>query len=257
MLPETPEHGAEIWAERVRERLSELVVAAGGKELQVTGSIGVAERRDDTQTPEELIDLADQALQCAKQSGRNCVVCYESLDSTNDVDPQRPNKLSNFFEGITALHVMTPAVVCLREDQTVGSVAEFFLRSRINSSPVVDAEGKLSGIVSERDLMAAMVTLACWQRPVRELMKPNVICYAESTPIRTIYEFLCRVSVRRVVIIEDGRPTGTISRGSLLRWFRSVVLTSGRMDETGAPSGTWNLDPSQSTERLAETAVEP
>ncbi len=87
-------------------------------------------------------------------------------------------------------------------------------------------------------------------------MKPKVICYAESTPIRTIYEFLGRVSVQRVVIIEDGRPTGTISRGSLLRWFRSVVLTSGRMDETGAPSDTWNLDPSQSKERLAETALE-
>jgi hypothetical protein len=71
-----------------------------------------------------------------------------------------------------------------------------------------------------------------------------------------IYEFLCRVSIRRIVIVKDGRPTGTISRGTLLRWFRNLVLTSGLMDGSGAPGEELNLDPCQSKERLAETARE-
>jgi hypothetical protein len=41
----------------------------------------------------------------------------------------------------------------------------------------------------------------------------------EDTPVLGIYEFLCRVSIRRVVIVSDGFPTGVISRGSLLQWF--------------------------------------
>jgi len=256
MLPETREDDAAIWAERVRSRLAELVIPVGDKKLRVTGSFGVAERQEDTQTPEQLVDRADQALLCAKQSGRDRVVRYESVSSSNKVDIQGSDKLGDLFEGITALHVMTPMVVCLRENQSVGQAAEFFLRSRITSTPVVDEEGKLSGFLSEKDVMAAMVSLECWHRPIREVMKPNVICYEEETPIRMIYEFLCRVSVRRVVIVKDGRPTGTISRGTLLRWFRNCVLTSGLMELTDGEPREDDLDPCHTKQRLAETAHE-
>jgi diguanylate cyclase (GGDEF)-like protein len=252
MLPETRECDAILWAERARKRLGQHVVRAGGKELRVTASFGAAEKRDDTQSPEQLVDEADQALLCAKQSGRDRVVAYESLNRAEDVEIRKAGILGGIFEGITALHVMTPMVVCLREDQSVGHAAEFFLRSRINSTPVVDREGKLSGFLSEKDLMSAMVTLECWNRPVREVMRPNVICYEEDTPIQIIYEFLCRVAVRRIVINKDGRPTGTISRGTLLRWFRNCVLASGLMDSEGLQD--LNLDPYRSKERLAETA---
>ena len=61
-------------------------------------------------------------------------------------------------------------------------------------------------------------------------MKPNVICYDEDAPILTVYDFLCRVSIRRVVITARGRPVGTISRGTLIRWFRNL-LGNRRWDE--------------------------
>ena len=48
-------------------------------------------------------------------------------------------------------------------------------------------------------------------------MKTNVVCYDEETPAIVIYDFLCRVSIRRVVIVKDGMPTGVIGRGTLLR----------------------------------------
>ena len=157
-------------------------------------------------------------------------------------------------QGIMARHVMTPTVACLQEDETIGQAAEFFLRSRINSAPVINDAGKLVGMLSEKDLMAAMVTLDCWRRPVSEVMKPNVIWYEEETPIQKIYEFLCRVSIRRVVIAKDDCPTGTISRGTLLRWFRNLVITKGHWD-LGVESGqTDGDDPYRSKQRLAMTA---
>ena len=55
-------------------------------------------------------------------------------------------------------------------------------------------------------------------------MRPNVICYEEDTPVRVIYDFLCRVTIRGVVITKDGYPTGTINRNSLLRWFHDWVV---------------------------------
>ena len=253
LLPETSEGEASLWAERVRQRLAALTVEVGQKQLRITGSFGAAQRHDDTQTPEQLVDLADQALLCAKQSGRDRVVRYESLAEADELALGDDSRHSALFQGIVARHVMTPLVVCLRENETVGQAAEFFLRSRINSTPVIDAAGKLSGILSEKDLMAAMVSLDCWQRPVGEVMKPNVISYDEDAPIRTIYEFLCRVSIRRVVIVSEGCPTGTISRGTLLRWFRNLVISKGLMKDSEIPQPT-ELDPYHSKLRLAETA---
>jgi hypothetical protein len=51
-----------------------------------------------------------------------------------------------------------------------------------------------------------------------------VICYEEDTPVRLIYDFLCRVTIRGVVITKNGYPTGIINRNSLLRWFHDWVL---------------------------------
>jgi two-component system cell cycle response regulator len=256
MLPETNEQGAAVWAERVRKRLGSLMIPVGDKELRVTASFGAAQKYGDTQTPEDLVDQADQALLCAKQSGRDRVVCFEALSHAGGLGLDGSEEHGGLFEGISARHVMTPLVACLREDQTVAHATEYFLRSRINSTPVVDVQGRLTGILSEKDLMAAMVSLECWRRPVREVMKPNVICYEEKTPIRTIYDFLCRVSIRRVVIVDDGRPTGAISRGTLLRWCRNLVISKGLLDSEEIARGEPELPPHRSKERLAETARE-
>lgn len=255
LLPETNEESAALWAERVRQRLGETVVHFAGKDLRVTGSFGAAQRYDDTQTPEQLVDQADQGLLCAKRSGRDRVVRFESLSDAGDRQLEGASARDGLFGGITARHVMSPMVACLNDDETVAQAAEFFLRTRINSTPVTNAAGQLTGMLSEKDLMAALVALDCWQRPIREFMKPNVICYAEETPIRTIYEFLCRVSIRRVVISREGRPVGTISRGTLLRWFRNLVVSKGLLpDSEAAP--TTAADPYRSKQRLAETARE-
>jgi CBS-domain-containing membrane protein len=149
---------------------------------------------------------------------------------------------------------MTPLVVCLREEETIAQAAEFFLRSRINSTPVIDDTGTLVGVLSEKDLMTTLVSPDYWQLPVRDVMKPNVITYNEKTPIRTIYEFLCRVSIRRVIIVSEGRPVGTISRATLLRWFRNLVLGKGLVENEFMPTPDMQSDPYHSKLRLVETA---
>jgi len=254
LLPETAEREAALWAEKARKLLAEAEISTGDKSIRITGSFGAAQQRDDTQTAAGLVDQADQALLCAKHSGRDRVVRYESLDTERKLDLEGADKQSGLFRGVVARHVMVPLAVCLREDETIGQAAEFFLRSRINSTPVSNTEGKLTGILSEKDLMAAIVSLDCWQNPVREVMKPNVICYDEDTPVRVIYEFICRVSIRGIVITKDGRPTGTISRGTLLRWFRNLVVSKGLLDHQELPQADAELDPHRSKERLAETA---
>lgn len=251
LLPEAGEADAAAWAERVRIKMAALQIPAGDKLIHLSGSFGVSQRHDDTATPEALVDQADQALLCAKRTGRDCVVRYESLNEAGELELVTAE--TDLFKDILARHIMTPMVMCLREDQTIGHAAEFFIRSRINSTPIVDTQGKLCGMLSEKDLMAAMTSLNCWKHPVSSVMRPNVITYEEDTPARTIYEFLCRVAMRRIVIVKDGCPTGTISRGTLLRLFRNLVFSKGLLEPEGDQKTCANADSLCTQERLEET----
>jgi len=72
VLPESEARAAAQAAERVRAALEATVVKAGGKDLQVTASFGVAEVLAGEDV-ESLIRRADQSLYQAKESGRNRV----------------------------------------------------------------------------------------------------------------------------------------------------------------------------------------
>lgn len=225
LLPETTEENAVLGANRVRQRIAAMVKVLGDDGHPVTASFGVAQRRTDTQGPEELIDLADQALLIAKRTGRDRVTGFQSLASsagllTNAAGP------GAMFQGLTARQVMTTVVAGLHQDDTAGIATQFFLQWRLNSAPVVDDVGQLVGILSEHDVMSIMLWPQWWLSKIRDVMKRNAVCYDEGTPVLTIYEFLSRVSIRGVVIVNDRRPTGVIDRSSLLRWFTNRLAVS-------------------------------
>jgi two-component system cell cycle response regulator len=74
ILPGCDEVTAVSHAERVRKALSRLVVTTEQGEIAFTASFGVAVAgRESTYDAGELIQLADQALYCAKRQGRNRV----------------------------------------------------------------------------------------------------------------------------------------------------------------------------------------
>lgn len=227
LLAETAEAGAHLWAERFRTQLSKLEIRTNGAPISVTASFGVAQCMEDTGSAEDLIDNADQALLVAKRSGRDRVVAFSSLtgppaESSSDYNPE------SMFERLKAREVMNTIVATLSERDNVGAAMNHFLRFRINSAPVVNALGKLVGVISEKDLAGIMLRPQWWTMPIKDVMKTNVVWYEEDSCALAIYQFLTRVTIRSVIIVSDGKPTGVISRSGLLRWFaNSVVLTEG------------------------------
>lgn len=77
LCPQTDERHAAICAERIRKAVEAHVVHFGDVALQVTVSLGVAERNAQTQSPDALLRSADKALYAAKHAGRN-TVCVAS-----------------------------------------------------------------------------------------------------------------------------------------------------------------------------------
>lgn len=239
LLPETTEDQALRWADRVRQTIVATPGLVPNADLALTASFGVAQRMADSHTAEELVDFADQALLVAKRSGRNRVVGFQSVVNTNQ-GQESPTGPSALFQDKLAKDVMATIVAGLKQDDTVGSAAQYFLRFRFNSAPVVDEDGKLVGILSERDVMSIMLWPNWWKTRIKDVMRCNVVCYEENTPVLLIYEFLCRVSIRGVVIVRDGRPVGMISRASLLRWFTNMLSLSPVRSNQEPPAGIAN-----------------
>jgi diguanylate cyclase (GGDEF)-like protein len=73
ICPDTARDAASIAAERFRAAVERNVVEHGGDKLQVTISLGVAEKSKELSCIDELLLAADEALYQAKAAGRNCV----------------------------------------------------------------------------------------------------------------------------------------------------------------------------------------
>ncbi len=215
LLTETDENGAWIWADRVRRALNKKTIQIDDQAIDITASLGVAQRWSDTPSADAMINMADQALLVAKNAGRDRVLTYTSIaeDGSRDPAPNCP------LDHVNARDVMSAIVYSTRQDTPLREVAEQLVEMRIGASPVVDDAGRLVGIVSQRDLLMLSIAEDDWKQPVSSIMKTNTVCYEEITPALEIFEFLSRVSIHQVMVVKEGKPTGIIRRDGFLRWF--------------------------------------
>lgn len=75
LMPETAHRGAFVAAERIRAAVEQAGLDRGGMVLSITVSIGAAAGSDSL---EEMLRQADEALYCAKRNGRNCVTVADA-----------------------------------------------------------------------------------------------------------------------------------------------------------------------------------
>ena len=233
LLPDTDENGAAIWADRVRERIESTVIPINGTELNVTASFGVAQRECDMTSPAELVDRADQAMLVSKQIGRNHVTCFKHMTGKLS---ERQDCARDILADLTAGEIMTPLVASLPDDSSLMQVAQFLLDLRLDSAPIVDSSGNLKGVVSEDDIVGIWSSPECCHKPLTGIMNSRPACFAIDAPARRVYDFLRRVSLRRVFILDGSRPVGIVRRGNFVRWLRNFWCQTARSDVGELPS---------------------
>jgi CBS domain-containing protein len=92
-------------------------------------------------------------------------------------------------------------------------------KHNIGAVLVVDAEGRLAGIISERDIVRLLGRDATGAlgRPVSECMTASVVTCTRDTPIATLMEQMTRLRIRHMPVVEDGDIKGVVSIGDVVK----------------------------------------
>ena len=116
----------------------------------------------------------------------------------------------------TVKDVMTRTPVSLRSDSTVAAAARTMRDEDIGPVVLVD-ENRITGIVTDRDIVVRVV--AKGMDPATTLLgaiaSEELTTLEPSTPIDAAVSLMKEKAVRRLPVVEDGRPIGIVSLGDL------------------------------------------
>ena len=131
------------------------------------------------------------------------------------------------MDSLTAADIMARSEAMLSPESDIYDALARLLKSRLTGAPVVDADGKLLGMLTERDCLKVLVDGAVEGLP-RAKVSDYMTSPAESiTPAASVYDiahiFLTRSFRKLPVVDQDGRVIGQVSRRDML-----VAIESAR-----------------------------
>jgi signal-transduction protein with cAMP-binding, CBS, and nucleotidyltransferase domain len=119
---------------------------------------------------------------------------------------------------------MVPVLASLRLEATVSQAARQLMELNLDSLPVVDAAGKVTGFVTEQDVMTLMLDARHRDQSLASCNHFSVAIFEETVAAEEIAAFFSRSAVQRAVIVRQGIPVGLVSRRTLLRWLLNYSL---------------------------------
>lgn len=145
--------------------------------------------------------------------------------------------------------VMTRNVISIAATESVLAAARTMLQNRISGLPVVDAEGKLVGMVTEGDFLRrgelgtgrrrpkwlefligpgrlASEYVHSTGRKVEEVMTGDPATVSEDDSLDKVVELMERRRIKRLPVMRDGKLVGIVSRANLMHALVSLARES-------------------------------
>jgi acetoin utilization protein AcuB len=129
---------------------------------------------------------------------------------------------------------MSHPVITIRPDTSIHDAFNLMRGEKIRRLPVVDKRGRLTGIVSDRDLLhaepSAATTLSIWEvnyllskLTVEEVMTKPVITVAADTPIEEAARIMADNKIGGLPVLRDGKLVGIITETDLFHIFLELL----------------------------------
>jgi CBS domain-containing protein len=132
---------------------------------------------------------------------------------------------------LSVRELMTETPRSTRADTLLRDAARDMVRSGIGALPVIDGDGLLVGMLSERELMRHKLSLASIngstprpqsgmeraRRTVRDVMTRQVLCVSPDQPLAEVASLMTNKDVDRVPVVQEGRLVGFLTRSDIVR----------------------------------------
>jgi CBS domain-containing protein len=119
-----------------------------------------------------------------------------------------------------AREVMNTRVISVRQDEDIYEAIRVLATNEITGLPVVDGDGTLVGVITEKDVLALLYTMQDKGGSVRDYMTASVVCFDQENDLADVAETLRINNFRRVPILDHGRLVGIISRRDIIKYMR-------------------------------------
>ncbi|WP_284740509.1 CBS domain-containing protein [Amycolatopsis sp. RTGN1] len=125
-----------------------------------------------------------------------------------------------------AREIMTTPTFALTPSATLAEAAEVMTRHGFTTMPVVDADGRLLGLLSEADILRVPaspgdpdtgVMLDGGPRTAGSVMRQSGLAVPAGTEVRELARLMTDAGVRSAPVVEDGHVVGMVTFQDVLR----------------------------------------
>lgn len=141
---------------------------------------------------------------------------------------------------MNAAEIMSKTVVAVTPETPLAQAVRLMIDARVSGVPVIDAEGRAVGMLTEGDLLRRAETgtegpapgwfakllmpgrlagqyIQTHSRQVGEVMTPDVVTVEEGAPLEEVALLMQRHRIKRLPVARDGKVVGVVSRADLAR----------------------------------------
>ncbi len=113
---------------------------------------------------------------------------------------------------------MTHDVLTLRPEEKLSDALELMDRERIRHVPIVDAQGRLVGIVSDRDVKRVVLDRKSHSldRPLSSVMTKQVLRLEPGATLREAAEIMCRDKISALPVCDGDEILGIVTSEDVL-----------------------------------------
>jgi CBS domain-containing protein len=138
-----------------------------------------------------------------------------------------------------AADLMTPEPIVIQPDDDISTAITLLDGTTFRHLPVVDEQGALVGMISDRDLRALLVPhflrretvegiVARAEAPVSSVMTGNVVTVDMEDDVSMVADLIMRHKVGAVPVVDaDARLVGIVSYVDLLRYYAAATINTG------------------------------
>lgn len=115
---------------------------------------------------------------------------------------------------------MTARLITLHPETEINRAMKTLLDNRVSGAPVLDAAGRMVGVLSKKDCLKAALHASYfrqWDETVADFMSTDVQTLDAELDLIAAAEVFVDSAFRRFPVMEEGRLIGQISRTDVLR----------------------------------------